>query len=292
MSTESQPGCAAIWMVGALVSFSAMAVAGRAVAVELDTFELMTYRSVVGLILVLAIGGGAGTLRQITLRGLGLHGVRNLVHFAGQNMWFHAVTVSPLALVFALEFTSPLWVMLLAALFLGERLTWIRGTAGVMGFLGVVIVVQPGNAPLSPGMITAALAALCFAATAIFTKFLTRTETVTCILFYLTAMQLVFGLIACLADGAMAVPSPALVPWVVLIGVAGLTAHFCMTLALGIAPASIVMPMDFVRLPAIALIGMVFYAEPLEWTVLAGAGLIFLANYMNILTEARRQPPV
>jgi drug/metabolite transporter (DMT)-like permease len=102
-------------------------------------------------------------------------------------------------------------------------------------------------------------------------------------------MQLVMGLAASLHDGDMAIPSMATLPWVVLIGLAGLTAHFCLTTALSIAPASIVMPMDFARLPAIAVVGMVFYDEPLAWGVAAGALLIFAGNYINIL-GARKRP--
>jgi drug/metabolite transporter (DMT)-like permease len=286
---QARPGLAALWMVGAILSFSSMAIAGRAASAELDTFEMMTWRSFVGLVIVLLVGGFAGTLGQITRRNLGLHFFRNLAHFTGQNLWFFAITVSPLALVFALEFTSPLWTMVLAAIFLGERLTRIKVLAGALGFAGVLLVVQPGAAPLSSGMVTAALAAIMFATTAIFTKKLTGTETITCILFYLTAMQLVMGLAASLHDGDMAIPSMATLPWVVLIGLAGLTAHFCLTTALSIAPASIVMPMDFARLPAIAVVGMVFYDEPLAWGVAAGALLIFAGNYINIL-GARKRP--
>jgi drug/metabolite transporter (DMT)-like permease len=288
MDAPAQALRAAVWMIGAILAFSAMAVAGRAAAFELDTFELMTYRSIIGLIIVVVVGGAAGTLNQVTRRHLGVHFFRNLAHFTGQNLWFYAITVAPLALVFALEFTSPLWVMALAALFLGERLTPIKLLAGGLGFVGVLVVVQPGAAPLSMGMVTAATAAIFFATTAILTKRLTRTETITCILFYLTTMQLVIGLIACLIDGDMALPSAATAPWLLVIGCGGLLAHFCLTTALSIAPASIVMPMDFVRLPAIAVVGMLFYQEPLQWGVLVGACLIFAANYLNIITGQRR----
>jgi drug/metabolite transporter (DMT)-like permease len=283
----ARPGLAALWMVGAILSFSAMAVAGRAAALELDTFELMTWRSAVGLVIVLAVGGVAGTLGHITRRRLHLQFARNLAHFTGQNLWFYAITVSPLALVFALEFTSPLWTMLLAALFLGERMTRVKALAGALGFAGVLLVVQPGAAPLSSGMVTAALAAIMFATTAIFTKKLTATETITCIMFWLTAIQLVLGLLTSGIDGEITVPSLATAPWVVLIGIAGLAAHFCLTTALSMAPASVVMPMDFARLPAIAVVGMLFYDEPLAWGVLLGAALIFAGNYVNILGARR-----
>jgi drug/metabolite transporter (DMT)-like permease len=282
-----QPLRAAVWMLGAIVAFSSMAVAGRAASLELDTFEMMTYRSIIGLVVVLAVGAAAGTLNQITTRHMGVHFFRNLAHFTGQNLWFYAVTVAPLALVFALEFTSPLWTMVFAALFLGERLTRWKVFAGLLGFTGVLIVVQPGAQPISVGMVSAATAAIFFATTAILTKRLTRTETITCILFWLTAIQLVIGLIACLWDGDMAIPSTAMLPWLLVIGLGGLTAHFCLTTALSLAPASVVMPMDFARLPAIAVVGVVLYAEPLQWGVLLGAVLIFTANYLNILTSQR-----
>ena len=287
VAPPAQPLRAAVWMIGAILSFSAMAVAGRAASFELDTFEMMTYRSIIGLAIVLAVGAMAGTLGQVTRRHMGTHLMRNLAHFTGQNLWFFALTVAPLALVFALEFTSPLWVMLLAALFLGERLTWWKLLSGLIGFAGILVVVQPGAQPVSIGMVAAAVAAIFFAATAIFTKRLTRTETITCILFWLTTMQLGIGLIACLVDGDMALPSLATLPWLVVIGVGGLAAHFCLTNALSIAPASVVMPMDFARLPAIAVVGMMVYAEPLQWGVLVGAAMIFAANYLNILSSRR-----
>ncbi|WP_284266065.1 DMT family transporter [Roseicyclus amphidinii] len=288
LEAPHQPLRAALWMLGAIVAFSSMAVAGREASLELDTFEMMTYRSIIGVVVVLAVGAAAGTLGQITTRHMGVHVFRNLAHFTGQNLWFYAVTVAPLALVFALEFTSPLWTMVFAAIFLGERLTRWKVLAGVLGFTGVLIVVQPGAQAISVGMVAAATAAVFFATTAILTKRLTRTESITCILFWLTVIQLGVGLVACLWDGDMAVPSAAMLPWLMVIGLGGLTAHFCLTTALSIAPASVVMPMDFARLPAIAVVGVVLYAEPLEWGVLLGAVLIFGANYLNILTSGRR----
>lgn len=275
-------------MVGAIFAFSAMAIAGREATLEIDTFELMTYRSIVGLFLVLLIGGVTGHLHEIRTNRMPTHVLRNIAHFAGQNLWFLAVGLIPLAQLFALEFTSPLWVMGLAAVFLGERLTKIKIFAAVMGFIGVLIVVQPGSVPFSFGMGAALTAAICFAITAIFTKRLTRDQSITCILFWLTVIQLILGLIFCLYDGTMAWPSPATLPWVVVIGLAGLGAHFCMTSAFALAPASVVMPIDFARLPLIAIVGMVLYAEPLQIAVLVGAVLIFGANYMNILAEHRR----
>ena len=279
---------AALWMIGAIASFTTMAVSGRSVSVELDTFEIMFYRSLTGIAIVLVVASATGTRGQITQQRLGLHFIRNICHFAGQNLWFFALTMIPLAQVFALEFTTPVWVLLLSPLLLGERLTRTGMIAAALGFFGILIVVRPDPSNLSPGIIAAAGCAVFFALTAIFTRKLTQTETITTILIYLTSMQAVFGLICAGYDGDIAVPSLAALPWIVLIGCAGLLAHFCLTTALGLAPANIVMPMDFVRLPTIAVVGMSVYNEPLDIFVFIGAALIFLANYINITRSMPR----
>ena len=284
----SQTIKAVMFMSGAIVSFSAMAVAGRAISFELDTFEIMMYRSIVGICVVLILGRMFGTLGQITKRNLGTHFIRNISHFAGQNLWFYAITVVPLAQVFALEFTSPLWVLLLSPLLLNERWTQMRVLAGVMGFVGILIVTRPTGQSLNIGVIAAALSAIGFAGSAIFTKRLTRTETITCILFYLTVMQLAFGVICAGYDGDIAMPSLDTLPWLVLIGFAGLLAHFCLTPALSLAPATVVMPVDFIRLPVIAMVGMLVYAEAIDMWVFIGAAIIFTGNYMNIWSETRK----
>jgi len=284
----SQTIKAVMFMSGAIVSFSAMAVAGRAISFELDTFEIMMYRSIVGICVVLILGRMFGTLGQITKRNLGTHFIRNISHFAGQNLWFYAITVVPLAQVFALEFTSPLWVLLLSPLLLNERWTQMRLLAGVMGFVGILIVTRPTGQSLNIGVIAAALSAIGFAGSAIFTKRLTRTETITCILFYLTVMQLAFGVICAGYDGDIAMPSLDTLPWLVLIGFAGLLAHFCLTTALSLAPATVVMPVDFIRLPVIAMVGMLVYAEAIDMWVFIGAAIIFTGNYMNIWSETRK----
>ena len=279
---------AAAWMSGAIVAFTSMAIAGRAVAVEHDTFETMLFRSIVGFVVVLIVAKAAGTLGQIIPRRMGLHVMRNVSHFTGQNLWFYAITVIPLAQVFALEFTSPLWVMALAAIFLGERLTQPRVVAAVLGFIGVLIVARPDTTTLDPNVLIAAAAAIGFAGSAIFTKLLTRTETVTCILFWLTAMQAIFGLTMAGYDGDIALPTAQSAPWLTLIAFAGLTAHFCLTKALILAPASIVMPIDFLRLPIIAVIGMLFYNEGLDLLVLLGGVLILAGNLYMVRSESRR----
>lgn len=283
---------AALWMTGAIVSFTSMAIAGRAVSLDLDTFEIMLYRSLIGLVIVMTVAHLAKTRDQITFRNIPLHFVRNISHFAGQNLWFYSITVIPLAQVFALEFTSPLWVIVLSPLVLGERLTRMRVLAAAIGFIGILVVTRPSPETFHIGQVTAALAAIGFAGSAVFTRKLTRTETITCILFYLTVMQAVFGLICAGIDGDIALPTAGNAPWIVLIACAGLLAHFCLTTALSMAPATVVMPIDFARLPVIAVVGMALYGEALDVVVFLGAALIFGGNYLNIWSETQKQPRI
>jgi drug/metabolite transporter (DMT)-like permease len=290
MPQTHRPLAAALWMSGAIIGFSSMAVAGREIGHDLDTFEIMLYRSAIGLLIVLSVSGFVGTIGQISTRHLGLHALRNLAHFAGQNLWLFALSLIPLAQLFALEFSYPIMVALAAPLFLGERMTPMRALAIGLGFAGILIVARPfGGTGLSLGILTALLSALGFAGTAIFTKRLTRVASITCILFWLAVIQLFLGLACAGYDGVIRLPDLANLPWVVVIGIAGLGAHYCLTTALSLAPASIVTPIDFLRLPLIGVVGMLLYGENLDLWVFVGGAIIFGANWLNILTESRQR---
>jgi len=288
MSGNRNIGRAAFWMTGAIASFSSMAVAGRELGGRLDTYEIMMYRSLVGLIVVCAVISMRGLWPQITRARLGTHLIRNVAHFTGQNLWFYAVTVIPLAQVFALEFTTPLWVIVLSPLFLGERLTPVRALAAMVGFVGILIVARPSPDTINAGIMTAAGSAVFFAITIMLTKQLTRSQSIANILFWLTAIQLILGLVTAGYDADIAEPTLQTLPWLIVVGLAGLLAHFCITNALAIAPATVVIPFDFVRLPAIAVVGMLLYGEPLDIWVLIGALVIFVGIYINVLSETRK----
>ena len=277
---------AALWMIGAIISFTSMPVAGRAISGQLDTFEIMLYRSIMGFGIVLAVAKSVGTLSEIDLKHFRLHLLRNIFHFTGQNLWFFALPLIPLAQLFALEFTSPIWVLLLAPFFLGEGLTLRKIAIAALGFIGVLIVARPEIGAVNIGIIAATCAAIGFAGAAILTRKLTVQNSLTKILFFLTGLQIIFGLFCAGYDGDIALPSVAAAPWLILIGAAGLAAHFCMTKSLSLAPASLVMPVDFARLPLIAVIGVVFYGESLDFYLVLGAALILAANYLNLKRQA------
>ncbi len=288
MLVKSQPIAAAFWMIGAMVSFSLMAISGRELAPDMNTFEIMFFRSLIGLVIVVSVSFFSGTITEIKADRLGLHFLRNAAHFSGQNLWFLAVAYIPFSQLFALEFSTPIWVALLAPLFLGEQLTRQRMLAVGLGFAGVLIVARPNVAHLDPAVLAAMSCAVCFACSLMATKSLTRDQSITCILFWLTLMQLGMGLAATTVTGGISLPQGIDYMWVFIVGLGGLMAHFCITKALALAPAIVVIPLDFMRLPLISVIGFLAYGEAFEWPILLGAFVIFTAILVNLQAENQR----
>lgn len=271
---------AAAWMVGALLSFLAMAIAGRELAgLGLSTFQILFFRSVVGLLVIGALVWHTGPALLRTRR-TGEHVWRNVAHFGGQFGWFFAIAAMPLAEVFAIEFTIPIWTALLAAVFLGERLTRTRAVALALGLAGVLLVLRPGLAIVQPAALAALGGALAYAASHLLTKRLTTSEAPLAILFYMTVVQLPLGLAGALPQWQDATAAQA--PWLLLVGVSALSAHYCLTRALQLAEVGTVLPIDFLRLPLVGLIGYVFYGEAVGALAIAGAALILLGNLINL----------
>lgn len=289
-ATAQGPLRAALWMIGAIVSFSLMAVAGREAGQAIETAQLLFWRSLIGIIIVvIAIAVSREGFEQIRTPNPGLHLVRNIMHFFGQYCWYTAVLLIPLAQLFALEFTAPIWVALLAPLLLGERFSRMTPWAIGMSFAGVLMVVgiwTEGLGGFGIGQLWGLLAAFGFAGNMLTTKKLVIKDTTLCIMFYLTLMQAPMGLLVA-GELPMIPPDLWIAFWVLVLGVAGLSAQFCLAQAFRHADATIVTPMDFARLPVIAVVGALFYAEPLLWYVLVGGAMIFFGNYLNVRWRAR-----
>lgn len=271
-------------MGGALLSFSLMAVAVRELLRTIGTFEILFLRSLVSLLVMLALLPRFG-VAALRTRLFGLHVLRNLFHFSGQYAWVYAIALLPLATVFAIEFTMPVWTTVLAMLILGERLNRGRIVMLALGIVGIVIIVKPGVAPVSVAALVMLAGSFAYAATMISTKRLAMNDSAFAVLFYMSAIQVPLGLVPALPGWVT--PGLADLPWIVAVGGSGLTAHYCLTRALRAADAIVVVPIDFLRLPLIAVIGMLIYNEPLEFSILLGAIVIFAGTYYSIWRESR-----
>ena len=275
-------------MSGALLSFSAMAISVRALAATLGVMEILALRAGFGLIVMATLVALRADLRaMINCRHLRLHLFRNTVHVASSYLWAMSLLLIPLAMTFALEFTTPAWTLLLAAPVLGERLTASRIGAVVFGLLGVLVILRPGLATFQPGALLTLVAAFGLAVTLIATKKLTRTDSTFAIVFWMMLIQLPLALIG--SDPLFVTKlNQGQVPAVIGIGVSGLVSHYCLTNAFQAGDAGVVVPLDFMRIPLIAVIGWWLYGEPLDVFVFLGAGLIITGILWNLRSEAAR----
>ena len=275
---------ASLWMLGALGSFTVMALGGRELSSELTTFQILFFRSIVGLTvasLLLTIYGWG----QIRTRRFSQHLIRNTAHLGGQFGWFYGISLLPLATVFAIEFTAPVWTVLLATVVLSERLTMVRLGSIVMGFVGVLIILRPTALGVGVAELSVLGAAFGYAVAYVMTKKMSLTETPLAIIFFMTAIQLPLAFIPSLWQWT--VPSLAMWPLVVAVGISALSAHYCVTRALLLADAGVVVPMDFIRVPLIAVIGFLLYGEPFDIWELAGGAVVFAGNLINMRGASR-----
>ena len=279
-------------MTGALFSFSISAVAIRALSRHgLNVFEILSVRSGCGLVVLLVLVLMRRDLRaEVVPCRMIMHLARNSTHFVGQYLWAYAVTILPLATVFALEFTTPMWVAILAVPLLREHLSAARIGSVVLGILGVLVIVRPGLESFQPSALVVLLAAVAFSISLIATKKLTASVSTFAIIFWMNAMQLPMALAGSDPLFLLRLGWDAWLPFVGL-GVVGLTSHFCLTQAFRSADASVVVPLDFLRIPLIALVGWALYGEALDILVFAGAALIVCGVLWNLHAESRRQPP-
>ncbi|WP_441236327.1 DMT family transporter [Bradyrhizobium sp. 930_D9_N1_4] len=277
---------AALWMAGWLALMLVMAVAGRETTRELNVFQIMEVRSVIGFTLLLPLIYRSGGFRSVATKRLPQHLARNGVHYFAQLGWFYALTLIGIGQVVAIEFTMPIWTALLAATFLAERMTAWKIAAVVLGVVGVVMIVRPATGEINPGQLIALGAAIGFSISMILAKSLTRTESALSILFWMIVVQFVVGLVPTLFIWTW--PSPQMWGWLFVIGVCGTFSHYCLASALRYADATIVVPMDFLRVPLTATVGWLLYSERLDaWTVF-GAALILCGNLLNL----KPAPPV
>ena len=275
---------AAGWMGLALLSFALLAVSARQLIDTMGAFQILFLRSGVGLAMILAyaLPRRPGFARTTRLR---LHLLRSLFHYGGQVCWITALGLLPLAVVFAMEFTTPIWAAMLAAMFLGERLNRGRVVAIAVGFAGILVILRPGYVPIAPEILVPLAAAVGFAVNVTATKGLTRSDPPVTILFYMLLIQLLLGAVP--AGLTWQPVTAGDLPWLAAVAVTGLSAHYGMTRALQQADATLVMPLDFLRLPLIAVVGLLFYGEALDPAVLAGAAMIFSGTYYSLSREGR-----
>jgi drug/metabolite transporter (DMT)-like permease len=278
------------WMAGWLTLMTVIAVAGREATRTLSVWQVMELRSLIGLGLLYPLVRAAGGWRAMRSSRLRQHVARNTVHYFGQAGWFFALGMIPLAQVVAIEFTMPIWTAAIAATFLGERIDRAKVVAIALGLIGVGLIVRPAASGLSAGQLIALAAAVAFAVAVTMTKSLTRTDNATVIMFWMLVVQSVLGVVP--AALTWRTPGAGVAGWVLLVAFCGTFSHYCMAQAMHHAEATVVVPIDFLRVPLTALAGWAIYAERLDLLTIAGTTLILAGNLANLRRPAAPQPLV
>ena len=279
IKTASKPR-AALWMAGWLALMLSVAIAGRETLRELNVFQVMEVRSILGFLMLYPMvrrhGGFAAMRTARPLQHIG----RNLIHYAAQLGWFFALTLIPLGQVVAIEFTMPIWTAILAASFLGERMTVWKILAVVIGVVGVIVIVRPATGEINPGQMIALAAAVGFGISIAMMKSLTRTEPTLRIIFWMLVIQAAAGFLPSLYVWTW--PSAHVWGWMTVIAFCGTFSHYCMARAMLYADATVVLPMDFLRVPLTATAGWLIYSERLDLFTVLGAALILTGNLLNL----------
>lgn len=272
----------AIWATVAAFSFACGAALIRHVSQTFHPFEVAFFRNLFGLMFMLPwlLRSGFGALKT---KRVGMLTLRALVALGAMLSWFSALRLMPLGEAVALNFVTPIFSTILAALILREIVRLRRWTAVAIGFLGMMIILRPGVAVIDPAAFLVLLTAACFAASSIIVKMLSRTETpnaiITWMVIYLVPLSLIPALFV------WETPSLDMMPWLVAVGAVTTMGHVGLTRAYNVADASYVQPFQYSMLPFAAAIGYFAFAEmPDIWTWI-GAGTIAASS----LYIARRE---
>ena len=282
-ATLSAPAQGALWMAGAAVCFSGMIVLIRLATDLLHPFQVAFFRNAFGLMFMLPwiLHSGLGVLRT---RRIGAYSWRAVTGLAAMLSWFLALSMMPLAEAVSLSFTSPLFATMGAALFLGEIVRARRWTATAIGFLGVLVIVRPGLEAVTPAAMLVLLSALAGAVSALLVKSLSRTEPsramVTYMTLFLTPLSLVPALFVWQA------PSLTVLGIMLAVGALATVAHLMFTHAMHLADASAVIPLDYLRLPLVALLGWALFGERMDVWSWAGAAIIIASTLYIARREA------
>ncbi|HKS17834.1 MAG TPA: DMT family transporter [Bradyrhizobium sp.] len=277
--TPSKP-LAALWMAGWLALMLIMVIAGREAMREFNVFQLMSLRSLIGLFLLYPLIHRRGGFSVVKTTRLPQHIARNAIHFCAQLGWFFALSLIPIGQVVAIEFTMPIWTAILAAMFLSERITIWKSAAIALGLVGVILIVRPSAGEINPGQLIALAAAVGFSISVAMVKSLTRTDQPLAIIFWMLTVQAAASLLPALYVWTW--PSPAIWGWTIVIAFCGTFSHYCMARALLHADATVVVPMDFLRVPLTAAAGWLLYSERLDAFTVLGAMLILAGNFLNL----------
>lgn len=270
-------------------SFAGVNLSVRALSLSgMPTLEIAFFRAAIAIALTLpwlARVGFAGVRTTMPVR----HFLRSAVNGSGMVLWFAGLGMLALGDALALQFTMPLWVVVMAALFLSEKVDATRWGVVALGFVGVLVIVRPGMGGETAGLGAALVlgGAALYALNTVLMKPMSRTESPGAMVFYLNIWYLpAFG---AFVPFVWVPPRPEHLVWIAVLGFCGASSHFFLTRALHLADASYVSPFEFLKLPFGAAMAWLLFGDVSDLWTWVGAGIIACAGWLNARHESRRR---
>jgi len=264
-------------MLIAVFSFIGMALSVRELSHSMSVFQILFLRVAVALPILLSamlIFKGPQSFALLRTSNVKLHIVRNIFQMGGQATWIFAIAMLPFATVFAIEYGQPIWAALFGSLILREHPNRWQKVGLAMGFVGVLVIVRPGTEGFSWAALLLLFGSMLYGANYLVTRVLTRTDHALSNPFYTSVMQMPVGLALTLLFAEWVPLSWQTLPYVLVLACGSAAAQHCVAAALSLAPLARVIPIDYLRLPIIATIGAVFYAEAIDPIAMAGAAIV------------------
>ncbi|MBM3536299.1 MAG: DMT family transporter [Alphaproteobacteria bacterium] len=275
----------ALWMLLGTVIWSTSDVIVKNLGHRIDPFQIALFRCFFGGLIVLPFLLASANPMAFQTRRLGGHVVRAAAGYLAMAFGWYAIVHLPLADATALSFSRPLFLVVLAVLFMGEIVRWRRWTATAAGFIGVLVMARPGLSQVDLGLVAAIGGAFCVAVVSMMIKSLAATERPATIIFY-------FGVLSSLLALGPALwvwRTPSLVEFALLvwIGAVGSLGQYFTIRAFRIAEATAVDPFDYTRLLFATIFGFLFFNEVPDIFTLVGAAIIVGSTFYIARREAR-----
>ncbi|MEM7408133.1 MAG: DMT family transporter [Pseudomonadota bacterium] len=282
---EIRPIAASLFMLGACFCFSFNSVFVRYAAEDVHPFEVAFFRNFFAVFFVLAMVLPRDGIAVFRFQRPGLLILRAVINTAAMLTWFYAVPLIPLADLTALGFTAPLWATVLAAVFLGERMRLRRWTATLLGFSGVLIIIQPGFKDLHWATYLVLVSSACWGVTVTIVRKMTSIERPNTILVYQVVLMTALSLGPALAFWST--PTPEAVISMIVLGALSASAHWFHVRAYALQEVAALQPLDFARLPIITVAAWWLFGEVAGIEVWVGAAVVFCSGLYISYREAR-----
>jgi drug/metabolite transporter (DMT)-like permease len=282
---------AVCWVVVAALAWTLVGVAVRYLGGRLPATDLSFYRSISGVLIMLPViwpRRRTIAVAGFARRTMALYALRGMLIFGGQASFYFALAYIPLADATVLNASTPIFVAILAMIFLTERVGPLSWAMIVLGFVGIVVILRPGMTVIHLAAVFALISAVLFASGSITNKVLSRTEPASRIVFFTNVLILACGALP-YAIFARA-PSWDDVPLVLAVCVFGTVAQYCIARAFALADASFIGPMDFLRVPLAALAGWLLFTEFPDLWVWVGSAIVFTSVIVLTRSHVRVRP--